>query len=176
MLIYFVSFSAFFVFSSIFNFLPFYLAGPPFHAPTGVITLMYLAYIIGIAIGPIAGRMSNRIGSGSTMALGAGLLGLAIVITLIKSLVIIALCLAGVCAGFFSIHAAAVGSLNRKLSSSQGRANSLYVMFYYLGGAVGITCSGYVYGIMGWNGVVLLGCIVLLVPFITGITERGRAT
>ena len=38
-------------------------------------------------------------------------------------------------------RAAAAGSLNRKLTSSRGRANSLYVLSYYLGGAVGITLS-----------------------------------
>jgi YNFM family putative membrane transporter len=171
--IYLVSFSAFFVFSSVFNFLPFYLAGDFFNASTEVITLMYLTYIVGIVMGPFAGRFSNRFGGGTTMTLGAGLFGLAIVMTLVKSLAVIALCLTVVCAGFFSIHAAAVGSLNSRLTSSQGRANSLYVLFYYLGGAVGITCSGYVYGIMGWNGVVLLGCVVLLVPFFIGIRDKA---
>jgi YNFM family putative membrane transporter len=135
---------------------------------------MYLTYIIGIVIGPFAGRLSNRFGGGTTMALGAGLLGLSILISLIKSLSVIALCLTGICAGFFSIHSAAIGSLNAKLSSSQGRANSLYVLFYYLGGAVGITCSGYAYAAMGWSGVVLVGCAVLLIPFIVGMRERGR--
>jgi YNFM family putative membrane transporter len=172
LMIYLVSFSAFFVFSSIFNFLPFYLARTPFNASTEVITLMYLTYIIGIVIGPFAGRLSNRFGVGSTMALGAALFGLAILMTLIKSLAVIALCLTGVCAGFFGIHAAAVGSLNAKLTSSQGRANSLYVLFYYLGGAVGITCSGYAYAALGWKGVVMLGCVVLLLPFIAGMRER----
>ena len=37
-----VPFGAFFVFSSIFNYLPFYLAAPPFNASTQIITLMYL--------------------------------------------------------------------------------------------------------------------------------------
>ena len=173
--IYLVPFTAFFVFSSIFNYLPFYLAGAPFYAPTEIITLMYLAYIVGIAIGPIAGRVSNRIGNGKTMALGASLFALAMVITLVKSMIVIAFCMAVVCGGFFGVHAAAVGALNSKLTSSQGRANSLYVLFYYLGGAVGITCSGYAYAELGWIGVVILGCFVLLVPFFTGMAEKGRA-
>jgi YNFM family putative membrane transporter len=175
MKIYLVPFTSFFVFSSIFNYLPFYLAGPPFHARTEVITLIYLAYIVGIAIGPIAGRISNRIGNGRTMALGASLFALAMVTTLFKSMMVIAFCMAVTCGGFFGVHAAAVGALNSKITSSQGRANSLYVLFYYLGGAVGITCSGYAYAAMGWNGVVVLGCIVLLVPFFTGITERTNS-
>jgi len=174
MKIFLVPFTSFFVFSSIFNYLPFYLAGPPFHARTEVITLMYLAYIVGIAIGPIAGRVSNRIGNGRTMALGAVLLGLAMAVTLVKSMIVIAFCLVVSCGGFFGVHASAIGALNSKLTSSQGRANSIYVLFYYLGGAVGITCSGYAYAAMGWNGVIILGCFVLLVPVVTGITEKTK--
>ncbi len=171
---YLVAFSSFFVFSSIFNFLPFYLSGPPFHTGTGVITLLYLSYIAGIAAGPLAGKLSNRIGNGTTMALGAAVLGLCITLTLVKSLIVIAFCLAGICGSFFAVHAAAVGSLNRRLTSNQGRANSLYVLFYYLGGAIGITVTGSVYMKTGWPGVVLLGCLVLLLPFSLGLVERKR--
>jgi YNFM family putative membrane transporter len=48
--------------------------------------------------------------------------------------------------------------LNRRLTASRGKANSLYVLAYYLGGAVGITLSGYAYGLAGWRGVATLGC------------------
>jgi YNFM family putative membrane transporter len=173
--IYLVPFSAFFVFSSVFNYLPFYLSGPPFYASTEVITLLYLSYIIGIAIGPVAGTLSNRLSNGATMALGAVVFGISIAITIIKSVPLIAVSLCGICAGHFAMHTAAVGSLNRKVSSGQGRANSLYVLFYYLGGAIGITLSGYAYSIAGWTGVVALGCIVLLLPLLTGIIENRLA-
>src|SRR5262249_59976152 len=69
-----VAFTAFFVFSSMFNYLPFYLSRPPFSAGTEVITLMYLAYLIGIVMGPMSGRLSNRMGSGVTIVLGSVLL------------------------------------------------------------------------------------------------------
>jgi MFS transporter, YNFM family, putative membrane transport protein len=172
--IYLVAFGAFFVFSSVFNFLPFYLSGPPFAARTEVITLMYLSYVIGIMVGPLAGKLSNRIGNGTTMALGAVIFAVSIAVTLIKSMLAIVVSLMGVCAGFFAIHAAAAGSLNRKLTSSRGRANSLYVLFYYLGGAAGITASGYAYLHAGWTGVAGLGAMMLLVPLITGLLERAK--
>jgi YNFM family putative membrane transporter len=44
--IYSVAFFSFWVFSALFNYLPFYLAGPAFHASTQRITIMYMAYIL----------------------------------------------------------------------------------------------------------------------------------
>ena len=172
--IFLVAFGGFFVFSSVFNYLPFYLSGAPFHASTQLITLLYLSYLIGVFIGPVAGNLSNRIGNGGTMVLGSLVFALALALTLIKSLVAILAALALVCAGFFAIHAAAAGSLNRKLTSSRGRANSLYVLAYYLGGAAGITLSGYAYGLAGWPGVAALGTAVLALPFATGLAERRQ--
>ena len=169
--IFLVAFGGFFVFSSVFNYLPFYLSGPPFKASTQVITFMYLSYIVGILIGPLAGKLSNRIGNGRTMVWGSALFALAIGATFIKSIFAVAGALLLVCAGFFAIHAAAAGSLNRRLTSSRGRANSLYVLSYYLGGASGITLSGYAYGFAGWPGVAALGILMLSLPLNTGLKE-----
>jgi YNFM family putative membrane transporter len=169
-----VGFGAFFVFSSTFNYLPFYLSAPPFSLRTEVITLMYLAYLIGIVIGPVSGKISNRIGSGATMLFGSSLCALAIAATLIPSLAVIAASLIAICAGFFSIHAAAVGLLNRRLSASRGRANSLYVLLYYIGGAAGITACGYAYTSYGWIGAASLNVTVLLLPLIIGLLEIAQ--
>ena len=169
--IFLVAFGSFFVFSSVFNFLPFYLAGPPFHAPTRTITFLYLSYVMGIVIGPLSGKLSNRIGNGVCMVLGAGVFALALMLTRIPSIAVIAISLFGVCAGFFTIHSAAAGLLNRRLSSGHGRANSLYVLFYYLGGYTGITSSGHCYTRMGWLGVLLLCLSMLLVPLMVGVVE-----
>jgi YNFM family putative membrane transporter len=173
--IFLVPFSGFFVFSSIFNYLPFYLANPPFQASTPLITVFYLSYLMGVLIGPLAGKLSNRIGNGGSMIGGSILLAGAVLLTLIKSLVLIAVALILICAGFFTIHAAAAGSLNRKLTTSRGRANSLYVLLYYLGGSIGISLSGYSYSHAGWPGVVGLGILVLFIPLYTGWWEfRGN--
>jgi YNFM family putative membrane transporter len=163
--------AAFGAFSSIFNYLPFHLAGPPFRLPTQWITMLYLSYLVGVWIGPVAGRMGNRFGNGRMMAAGAALFAASILLSLIPSLAAIAASLAGTCAGFFVVHSAAVGALNRKLQSSRGRANSLYVLFYYLGGTAGITAAGHAHGRAGWTGVVALVTCLLLVPFAAGLLE-----
>jgi MFS transporter, YNFM family, putative membrane transport protein len=166
-----VGFGGFFVFSSTFNYLPFYLSSPPFSAPTEVITLVYLAYLVGLVTGPLSGRISNQIGSGATMIGGSLVLIAAVAATLIQSLAVIAISLVALCAGFFSVHSAAVGLLNRRLITSRGRANSLYVLAYYAGGAVGITACGYTYNRFAWSGVVALSLTVLLLPLAIGLVE-----
>ena len=168
---YFVAFGAFFVFSSLFNYLPFYLAGPDFRASTQVITLMYLSYVIGVVAGPLSGNASDRIGNGATIALGSAVFALAILVSLLHSMIAIVASLAGVCAGFFGVHAAAAGLLNRMLAAGRGRANSLYVLFYYLGGSIGITVSGRAYGYGGWPLVVAIGVCMLATTFAAGIAE-----
>ena len=80
--------------------------------------------------------------------------------------------LLGTCAGFFSIHAAAVGSINRKLMSGQGKANALYVLFYYTGGWLGITCTGLAFKHGGWNAVLFSCTLFLIIPLYAGIGER----
>ena len=82
--------------------------------------------------------------------------------------------LLGVCAGFFTIHAAAVGGLNRKLSSGQGRANALYVMFYYLGGWFGITGSGFAYRQGGWSALISILLLLLIIPIGVAAGELRR--
>lgn len=165
---------AFFVFSSVFNYLPFYLSGPPFNASTNLITMMYLAYLLGVVMGPLAGRISNRLGAGAAMALGSLVLALAVALTLAPSLPAVALGLAGVCLGFFTVHAAAAGALNRRLSAGQGRANSLYVLFYYLGGYLGITLAGALWGWGGWKAVAGQDLVMLILPLGIGLWEMRR--
>ena len=169
-----VGFSAFFVFSALFNYLPFYLSAEPFNASTNLITLMYLAYTLGIFIAPLSGRISNRFGNGVTMVLGAAMLGGSLGLTHIARLGFVAAGLGGVCLGFFSVHSAAVGCMNRRLSRSRGRANSLYIMIYYLGGSAGITLCGYGYQSFGWIGVTGLGLLMVANILAVGLVEIRR--
>ena len=169
--LYCVGAGAFFVFSSVFNYMPFYLHGAPFHWSTRAVTLLYLSYIVGVVIGPLAGKLSNRVGNGTAMVLGALVFGVGLAVTLIPRGWAMTLALALVCAGFFTLHSSAAGALNRRLSGGRGRANAFYVLFYYLGGAAGITLSGHAYHMAGWHGVVALAGTALLVPLSTGAME-----
>ncbi|MCG8688262.1 MAG: MFS transporter [Desulfobacterales bacterium] len=161
------------IFSPVFNYLPYRLSVPPFSFSTEMITLVYLVYILGIVLGPVAGKISVRFGAGNTMILGCLALGVSFGLLLVPSVWAVILGLLSLCAGFFTIHATAVGLLNQKLTHSQGQANALYVLFYYIGGWLGITLSGFAFEYMGWPGVVGTVAGMLAVPLITGIRERS---
>lgn len=163
---------SFAVFSSVFNYLPFRLGEPPFGFPTELITLVYLVYVIGIFMGPTAGRLSTRYGTGVTLLGGVVALAASLALLLVPSTTAVVAGLVGVCAGFFTIHAGAVGALNRKLSQGQGRANALYVLFYYGGGWLGITVAGFAYDRGGWNAVIGLALFLLVIPLGAGLGER----
>ncbi|MEO5341830.1 MAG: MFS transporter [Gammaproteobacteria bacterium SHHR-1] len=169
-----VGFGAFWVFSATFNFLPFHLSEPPISASTGLITGLYTAYLIGALMGPLSGRLANRFGSPLTLVLGSLLFGLSLAGLAAPNLALVILALLGSCAGFFTIHAAANGALNGRLSGSRGRGNALYVLFYYVGGALGITVSGYLWRYGGWDLVLGVNASVLSIPLLIGLYELKR--
>ncbi|TIH20278.1 MFS transporter [Marinifilum sp. JC120] len=160
------------IFSPVFNYLPYRLSHPPFDFTTETITLVYLVYILGIFLGPLAGRFSSRFGGGAMLTFGSILLGLSLLMLLLPSVTAVIVGLMGVCAGFFTIHTVAVVLLNRKLTCSHGKANALYVLFYYTGGWLGITGAGFAYEYAGWKGVILFLVAFLVIPFSTGMIER----
>jgi YNFM family putative membrane transporter len=133
---------------------------------------MYLVYLVGIVMGPGAGRIANRHGTGRTLMGGALVMASALLLLMVPSVLAVGVALVLVCGGFFTVHAAAVGALNRKLTAGQGRANALYVLCYYIGAWFGITWAAWVYQHAGWNAV--MGCAMLLVavPFTAGVLER----
>ena len=163
------------IFSPVFNFLPYRLIEAPFHFSTEVITLIYLVYVLGIFMGPLAGQASNRYGSGNALIAGALVLGGSLVILLIPSIAAVIIGLLGVCAGFFTIHAVAVGLLNRKLCGGHGKANAIYSLCYYAGGWLGITGAGFAFQMEGWGGVIAFVLLFTLVPLVTGYIERKAA-
>ena len=170
--IYLCASGSFAIFSAIFNYLPFRLTEQPFAFSTEVTTLLYTVYVVGIFMGPLAGRFSNQFGSGNTMLAGVVAMLCSLLLILQPYIPAVIIGLLGICAGFFAIHSAAVGALNRRLTSGQGRANALYVMFYYLGGWLGITGSGYAYALMGWNAVIYICIFLLFIPSAVGFSER----
>ena len=133
---------------------------------------IFFTYLSGIIVGPYTGRLSNRIGHGNAMLLGAALLGGSLLLLLAPGIGFITLALLGICCGFFALHAATVGALNSRLRDGHGRANALYVLSYYLGATIGVSWSAWVYQQFGWNKLVYVTLCIVLIPLIVGLSTR----
>jgi MFS transporter, YNFM family, putative membrane transport protein len=121
--------------------------------------------------GPLAGKLGNRCGNGAVMVGGALLLAVALLFTIVVAIPVLIVSLIGLCAGFFAIHASAVGALNRNLSGDRGKANALYTLFYYVGGATGIAVGGDLYTRFGWRGVLAVALSMSLLPLGVGVAQ-----
>jgi len=129
-----------------------------FGVTPGIASLTVSAVVLGIALANLPfGVLADRFPVRPIVVAGGTVFAAAIALTFIPSLAAIAASLTAICGGFFAMHAAAVGSLNARLTESRGRANSLYVLLYYLGGATGISAAGAAYARWGWPGVTTLG-------------------
>lgn len=162
------------IFSPVFNTVPYRLAEAPMALPTAQTTAVYLVYLVGVVVGPASGRFSNRFGNGNTLLFGALLLAASLLLLLVPAVSAVVIALLGVCCGFFAVHAAAVGALNRRLEHGQGRANALYVLFYYLGAGFGVSWSSWVYQHLGWAAMIAGALMLTAIPGAVGWLERRR--
>jgi MFS transporter, YNFM family, putative membrane transport protein len=139
-----------------FTYVTFYLAAPPFRLSPALLGLIFVVYLFGAAITPLAGRWLDRFGSRRTL-MGAASLGmLGVLLTTEPHLWAVAAGLGICCSGVFIAQAAVSSSLGRCARGHRALAVGLYATFYYLGGSAGATLPAWAWKIHGWTGCVAL--------------------
>jgi MFS family permease len=134
----------------------FYLAAPPFRLGTTALGLIFVVYLIGAVVTPVAGRAIDRIGHRFTLvaAFLGGVGG--ICLTLVPHLPAVLLGLALTSTGVFIAQSAASSYVGRLAEGARGAAVGLYVMFYYTGGSFGAAVPGTFWNRGGWPATVAL--------------------
>lgn len=159
-------------FASVFNFLPYLLQSAPFNLPVRSATLFYLPYLIGTVAATLAGKMSNRFSNTFTITVATVGLALSLFLTTFPNLISVGVALLGVCGSFFALHSSMLAMLNRNLSTGHGKANALYVLFYYVGAWLGVTAAGWIYDYSGWNSMITALATLLFVPLLLGMKKK----
>ena len=158
---YFGIFFVFFVFASLLTYLPFRLKALDPSIGETLISLMYLGYLIGVAIALNGVRIADWSGGELRVVLaGIGVLAIGIAGVAGESLPIVFAFVYCLCAGFFLIHSALTAFLNHVTHSGRGVVNGLYISSYYAGGTLGAWLPGYAYRTGGWS--VYLGALGLV--------------
>jgi len=141
-----------------FTYVTFYLAAPPFRLSPALLGLIFVVYLAGAAVTPLAGRWLDRFGSQRTLMVAA-VLGMAgVLVTTAPHLWAIGIGLTVCCTGVFVAQAAISSSIGLCASDHRALAVGLYATFYYLGGSAGATLPAWAWSLGGWAA-----CVVLVV-------------
>ncbi len=146
-----------------FTYTNFYLAAPPFHLNAAQLGSIFFVYLVGVVITPLSGKFLDRYGFRHTAFLYCAMMIAGLLLTLLRSLPAIIGGLAIFSSGVFIAQAAATVETGAIAGRARSSAAGLYVTFYYFGGAVGATVTGWFWEWKRWHGCVLaLGTMAVI--------------
>jgi MFS family permease len=167
-----VGFNVLFSLVAIFTYLTFHLAAPPYLLTPAQLSSLFVVYLAGLIVTPLAGIGIGHFGSRPVLIVAVLGSMIGVSMTLLHSLPLImaglVLCSSGVC-----VCQSASTSYIQMASLPGGRASAagLYVACYYTGGSVSGVLPGYFWRFGGWTACVVL---VLVVQVMTiGVAAIG---
>ncbi len=170
-----IGFSLFFGFIGIFTYLPYLLEAPPYRLGTAQISSVYLVYLAGVVVSPVAGRLSGRFTPRAIMAVGFLVAMTGMLMTTLPALPAIAAALIVLCLGMFTTQAVAPSFVNASATTAKGGANALYLSSYYVGGTFGSSLPGLAWQAWRWPGVVACCMASMAVGLLADLVLCGPA-
>lgn len=132
---------------TVFNYLPFRLAGPPYGLAPAAISLIFLTYLGGTAGSRSAGWLGERVGSAALLGATGVVMAVGAAITLSGPLVAIVIGVALLTAAFFAGHTVASSMVAARAHCGRSQATALYTIGYYTGSSL----FGWLGGV-AWSG------------------------
>lgn len=155
---------------AIFTYVTFHLEVPPYSLSTTALGWLFIVYLFGAAVTPIAGRFVDSYGHRTGLAIGMAVGALGALLTLASPLWIIVAGLALVGSGVFIAQATSSSYIGVVTRADRGLAVGLYSTAYYLGGTAGGALPSLFWDAGGWTACVLL---VMLVQAVTLVIALG---
>jgi len=150
-------------FVSLYNYLGYRLAAPPFNLRPSLLGAVFSLYIVGMVGSAVVGRLADRFGRRHVLWIMICLMAAGLALTLAASLIVVMLGIALATFGFFGAHAVVSSWVGRRAQSARALASALYLFFFYLGSSVLGSGSGLMWEIGQWPAVAaLLGFVVAL--------------
>ena len=157
-------------FVTIYNYVGFRLALPPYLLSQAAIGSIFVVYLIGGAASAIVGRLADRYGRRNVLWICEGIFLAGALVTLAGDLATIVSGIAILTVGFFGAHSVASSWVGRRAIENRSHASALYLFAYYLGSSVLGSLGGLVFGTSGWVGTVCAVAAVLAVALFIAVT------
>ena len=164
-------FAAFSIFWSVLTLL---LAGEPFHMGPQAAGLFGIVGAAGALAAPLAGKSADKRGPRAVISLSIALVAVSFVIFALSGRSIAGLVI-GVIVLDIGVQAAQISNQSRIYAlkpDARSRVNTVYMVAYFIGGAVGSAVASFAWHALGWTGVCLAG---LAATGLAGFSHwRGR--
>ncbi len=165
-----IGFCVLFTQVALFTYVTFHLAGPPFLLGPGILGSVFVVYLAGAIVTPLAGRRIGKIGHPRMLILASSLSAAGALLTLVPLLWVVVVGLALCSSGVFVAQSSATSFVGTAAQRNRALALGLYVTFYYAGGSFGGTAPGWLWTTYGWTGCVAL---VVAVQIAIAVMTRG---
>lgn len=162
-----ISFIIFGVFTSLYNYLAFFLKGEPFHISPANAGLLSFSFALSFFTAPQAGRLSAKYGSMNVLRILFVLMAVGMLLTLTSNVVTFIIGAVIFTGCFFGCHSIGLSWVSKNAAHARGQAVALYLFFYYMGGSVIGFVNGFVFHSMGWQG--MTGFIIALLAVGVGV-------
>lgn len=155
-LAYVIGFILFGSFTSIFNFIAFYLHHEPFNLPFSQIGLIPISFALTFFSAPTTARCALRFGAMNMLSilLIAMIAGAAISI-LANSVPVFIFGIVLLSVAFFTAHSTILSWVSSHASHAKGQATAFYLFCYYAGGAVLGYLNGFIFAKTSWYGLAI---------------------
>ncbi|AYD00814.1 MFS transporter [Neorhizobium sp. NCHU2750] len=164
------------VFTTVFNYSTFRLAGEPYHLNPTAISMIFLTYALGIVASSKGGKLVDRFGRRAMLIATFVIILVGMAMTLITSIVLMVLGICLITIGFFIGHSAASSGVGASSGAAKSHASALYLLFYYIGASFTGWAGGWFWIHGGWGAVAGLTSACAVVGLIVGLSyERGVA-
>lgn len=159
----------FFIFINQYSYITFVLSDTPYNLPASLLGMLFLTYLTGTVGSAFSGKIAQYLPQPLVIALGIGVLILGSLVTLSSDLWAI---IAGFLLnsfGFFLAHSSASSWVSRAAPHARASANSLYLVFYYLGASCGGFYLDPFWQWAGWHGIVVGSLLVLSCTLVSAL-------
>ncbi len=173
LLVYFIMFCMFFVFSGVLNVLPFRVKEISDSFSEFQISLLYLGYGMGIIVSLGSKKIIDYFRNEINTIIIAICFFLFITVFLgNQNIIYLFILLFLFCIGMFTAHTVSTGLANSMKGSQKSLTSGMYLTFYYLGGATGSFIPSIIYKHFGWD--IMLYCFVFILSFVVLLTFKNR--
>src|SRR5699024_9993197 len=153
-------------FVAVYNFLGFHLLEEPFNLPVSVVSLVFLAYLMGTFTSPWAVSLATKYRPSCVLMLLTTLMIVGVLLTLMPNLWVLLLGLLIFTGAFCGAHSVASGWAGAAAEGGRSQSTSLYNLCYYAGSSIFGWFGGIFLALCGCNGTVIMTAVFALVAVV----------